>query len=98
MTPRCGPSAMADGSARSTPNRLPATRGVATSNAESCPQMTEPPGRADRLIPLGSAVDTTWGFVMDAARPYRFPIISADSHITEPGNTYVDYIDPAYRD
>ena len=27
-----------------------------------------------------------------------FPIISADSHITEPPNTYVDYIDPAWRD
>ena len=26
------------------------------------------------------------------------PIISADSHITEPPNTYVDHIDPAYRD
>ncbi len=25
------------------------------------------------------------------------PIISADSHITEPPNTYVDYIDPAFR-
>ena len=28
----------------------------------------------------------------------RLPIISADSHITEPPDTYVDYIDPAYRD
>jgi predicted TIM-barrel fold metal-dependent hydrolase len=27
-----------------------------------------------------------------------YPIISADSHITEPPNTYTDYIDPAYRD
>ena len=26
------------------------------------------------------------------------PIISADSHITEAPNTYIDYIDPAYRD
>lgn len=26
------------------------------------------------------------------------PIISADSHVTEPGNTYTDYIDPAFRD
>jgi predicted TIM-barrel fold metal-dependent hydrolase len=26
------------------------------------------------------------------------PIISADSHITEPPNTYVDFIDPKYRD
>ena len=25
------------------------------------------------------------------------PIISADSHITEPANTYIDYIDPRYR-
>src|SRR3954462_11867385 len=27
-----------------------------------------------------------------------FPIISADSHITEAPNTYLDYIDPAYAD
>jgi predicted TIM-barrel fold metal-dependent hydrolase len=27
-----------------------------------------------------------------------YPIISADSHITEPPNTYTDFIDPAYRD
>ena len=27
-----------------------------------------------------------------------FPIISADSHITEPASTYVDYIDPKWRD
>jgi predicted TIM-barrel fold metal-dependent hydrolase len=27
-----------------------------------------------------------------------YPIISADSHITEPPETYVDFIDPAYRD
>jgi predicted TIM-barrel fold metal-dependent hydrolase len=27
-----------------------------------------------------------------------FPIISADSHITEPPNTYVDHIDPKWRD
>ena len=27
-----------------------------------------------------------------------FPVISADSHITEPPNTYIDFIDPAYRD
>ena len=26
------------------------------------------------------------------------PIISADSHISEAPNTYVDYIDPKYRD
>ena len=26
------------------------------------------------------------------------PIISADSHISEPPNTYIDYIDPKYRD
>lgn len=30
------------------------------------------------------------------SRPY--PIISADSHITEPPNTYIDFIDPAFRD
>ena len=28
----------------------------------------------------------------------RQPVISADSHITEPPNTYVDTIDPAWRD
>ncbi len=27
-----------------------------------------------------------------------YPIISADSHVTEPPNAYVDNIDPAYRD
>ncbi len=27
-----------------------------------------------------------------------YPIISADSHITEPPNTYVDFIDPVWRD
>jgi predicted TIM-barrel fold metal-dependent hydrolase len=27
-----------------------------------------------------------------------FPIISADSHITEPPNTYIDYIDAKYKD
>lgn len=27
-----------------------------------------------------------------------YPIISADSHITEPPNTYTDYIDPKFRD
>ena len=27
-----------------------------------------------------------------------FPIISADSHITEPANTYLDHIEPSYRD
>ncbi len=26
-----------------------------------------------------------------------YPIISADSHITEPPNTYLDYIDPRWR-
>src|SRR5262245_13104985 len=26
------------------------------------------------------------------------PIVSADSHITEPANCYVDHIDPAFRD
>jgi predicted TIM-barrel fold metal-dependent hydrolase len=30
--------------------------------------------------------------------PITYPIISADSHITEAPNTYVDFIDPAYRD
>lgn len=33
---------------------------------------------------------------MTAAWP--FPVISADSHITEAPNTYTDHIDPAYRD
>ncbi|MBV8559822.1 MAG: amidohydrolase, partial [Acidimicrobiia bacterium] len=27
-----------------------------------------------------------------------YPVISADSHITEPPNTYADFIDPVYRD
>ena len=29
---------------------------------------------------------------------WGYPVISADSHITEPPNCYLDYIDPAYRD
>jgi uncharacterized protein len=29
---------------------------------------------------------------------WTFPVISADSHITEPPNTYLDFIDPAFRD
>jgi predicted TIM-barrel fold metal-dependent hydrolase len=33
-----------------------------------------------------------------AARVTDGPIISADSHITEPPNCYVDFIDPAFRD
>ncbi|MGA2210409.1 MAG: amidohydrolase family protein [Acidimicrobiales bacterium] len=27
-----------------------------------------------------------------------YPVISADSHITEPPNTYIDFIDPGFRD
>ena len=29
---------------------------------------------------------------------YDFPVISADSNITEPPGTYIDHIDPAWRD
>lgn len=28
----------------------------------------------------------------------NYPVISADSHITEPAETYVDYIDPAFAE
>jgi uncharacterized protein len=35
---------------------------------------------------------------IDAEAPTTYPVISADSHITEPPGTYVDYIDPAWRD
>ena len=41
---------------------------------------------------------TTDDVVAGAPRVVDTPIISADSHITEPGWTYVDNIDPAYRD
>lgn len=34
----------------------------------------------------------------DADMGFSYPVISADSHITEPPNCYVDHIDPAYRD
>jgi predicted TIM-barrel fold metal-dependent hydrolase len=34
----------------------------------------------------------------EAGQTRGYPVISADSHITEPPNTYIDYIDPAYRD
>src|SRR5262249_1697961 len=36
------------------------------------------------------------GNSMTATRTH--PVISADSHITEPPHTYVDFIDPAFRD
>jgi uncharacterized protein len=36
--------------------------------------------------------------IESAPRVIDSPIISADSHITEPGWTYVDNIDPAFRD
>ena len=35
---------------------------------------------------------------MNAPSVTRYPIISADSHITEPGDTNTAFIDPAYRD
>jgi predicted TIM-barrel fold metal-dependent hydrolase len=35
---------------------------------------------------------------MTTATTTDYPIISADSHVTEPAGTYVDYIDPAYLD
>ena len=41
---------------------------------------------------------TTDDHVESAPRVVDSPIISADSHITEPGWTYVDNIDPAFRD
>ena len=41
---------------------------------------------------------TTDDHVASAPRVIDTPIISADSHITEPGWTYVDNIDPAFRD
>ena len=30
--------------------------------------------------------------------PFEYPVISADSHITEPPDCYTANIDPAYRD
>jgi len=41
---------------------------------------------------------TTENPVAHAPRVIDTPIISADSHITEPGWTYVDNVDPAFRD
>ncbi len=41
---------------------------------------------------------TTDNLVESAPRVIDTPIISADSHITEPGWTYIDHVDPAYRD
>lgn len=40
---------------------------------------------------------TSDSHVESAPRVIDSPIISADSHITEPGWAYVDYVDPAYR-
>jgi predicted TIM-barrel fold metal-dependent hydrolase len=34
----------------------------------------------------------------DEVRPLDYKPISADSHVTEPPNCYLDYIDPKYRD
>src|SRR5207244_2396769 len=54
-----------------------------------------PRGRARRRRPRGTAPRAR------AARRTRVmssPIISADSHVTEPPNAYIDNIDPAYRD
>ncbi len=36
--------------------------------------------------------------VVNASPVITTPIISADSHITEPPNTYIDHIDPKFRD
>jgi len=36
-------------------------------------------------------------FANDKFEPIGIKVISADSHITEPPNCYVDYIDPAFR-
>jgi uncharacterized protein len=41
---------------------------------------------------------TTNDHVASAPKVIDGPIISADSHITEPGWTYTDHVDPAYRD
>jgi len=43
-------------------------------------------------------VATTTPRVESAPRVIDTPIISADSHITEPPDTYIDRIDPAFRD
>lgn len=37
-------------------------------------------------------------FANDTFEPVGIKAISADSHITEPPNCYIDYIDPKYRD
>ena len=47
---------------------------------------------------MTAEIDTTTGASGLPERVITAPIISADSHITEPPNTYTDYIDPAFRD
>src|SRR5579871_5270028 len=51
-----------------------------------------------------NATHMTYGAVLvsevqlDDFEPLPYKPISADSHVTEPPNCYVDYIDPKYRD
>jgi predicted TIM-barrel fold metal-dependent hydrolase len=45
-----------------------------------------------------TSLDTATTDTSAAPSPWPFPVISADSHITEAPNTYLDFIDPAYRD
>ena len=33
----------------------------------------------------------------EAFEPLPYKTVSADSHVTEPPNCYIDYIDPKYR-
>ena len=49
------------------------------------------------VVPWGMAL-TTDDRIASAPRAIDTPIISADSHITEPPDTYIDRIDPAFRD
>ena len=66
--------------------------GTRSSPAPRCSPM-ERDRRASRPADPRRAISSDqWGCAMKSL------IISADSHITEPPDTYIDYIDPAYRD
>src|SRR4051812_45284385 len=51
-----------------------------------------------RVLIYRAVVSTTLSTPAPGDATTRIPCISADSHVTEPGETYVDRIDPQFRD
>ena len=98
MSSTCPPAASACCSAptatctRSSPARRPTP-------TASTPVRCRPPGARRPTRPHG--LKETDDITIDRTdRPitWPFPVISADSHITEAPDTYLKYIDPAWRD